>query len=437
MAADAAGDLGLLAANADRSIRDLRNAVRGARAQDGRRGTRFLDLIDAALDALLERVKAAENMAASAQDERERRAAARFAQRINYDLRLLHEAAPWVESARQGSLGLGLVYFVDEIVAGLLKSPADVVMSPTAAYMYSTVYDIPKWLETSLNVAIPEGPTAIVIAYPVHEPDSLFLHLLIAHELAHSAVPAAGLVQAVRKRDPDEQMTGKALGAAAARYRRTHKTTEKESQVQVATILRDWLVELLCDALGLAFLGPSFIFTFAAFSTPFEQTAHESHPPFGLRTEALVKHLDLAGWREVAESVAPKTLAWILGATSTPADAERPYFESIEAAARHLAPAVTAVARDHIGDKLYKHEAEDVRQLTDFLEARILPAQVGEVAAERRSIVFAGWAHAFSRPGQKDEPASLAAITADRDHQRFLTKALEMSIVLETWNKLP
>ena len=93
---------------------------------------------------------------------------------MDYDLKLLHEAAPWVESTRQGTLGLGLVYFVDEMVAALLRSPADIVMSPTADYMYSTLYDIPKWLEGALNVAIPDGPTAVVVAYPVHEPDCCF-----------------------------------------------------------------------------------------------------------------------------------------------------------------------------------------------------------------------------------------------------------------------
>ena len=53
--------------------------VRGARAQDGRRGTRFLDLIDSALDALLQRVESAETMSAAASDEQEHRAATRFA----------------------------------------------------------------------------------------------------------------------------------------------------------------------------------------------------------------------------------------------------------------------------------------------------------------------------------------------------------------------
>lgn len=374
-------------------------------------------------------------MAAAAQDETEHRAAARYARRINYDLRLLHEAAPWVESARQAALGLGLVYFVDEMVAGLLKTPADVVMSPTASYMYSTVYDIPKWLEKSLNVATPEGPTAIVVAYPVHEPDSLFLHLLIAHELGHSVVPAAGLVGGVRKRDADEQTTGKILAEAVDSYRMKHNTTEKEARVQIATILRDWLTELLCDALGLAFLGPSFLFAFAAFSTPFEQTAHESHPPFGLRTETLIAHLDAAGWRNIAESVAPNTVAWIVGATATPKDPEHPYFEQLEAVTRHLAAALTAVARDHVGDAMFSHDADEVRELTELLNERVLPAQIEEVPADRRSIVLAGWTYAFLT--RKDEPASLADITADREHQRFLTKALEMSIVLDTWNTLP
>src|SRR5205823_3034 len=163
-----------------------------------------------------------------------------------------------------GTLGLGLVYFVDEMVAGLLRSTADVVMAPTAAYMYSTVYDIPKWLEGALNVPIPDGPTAIVVAYPVHEPDSLFLHLLIAHELGHSVVPAEGLIAKVHNRNPDDPTAGRTLATAAEHYSAVHGGGDREARAQVATILKDWLTELLCDALGLAFIGPSFLFTFAA-----------------------------------------------------------------------------------------------------------------------------------------------------------------------------
>jgi hypothetical protein len=42
--------------------------------------------------------------------------------------------------------------------------------------------------------------------------------------------------------------------------------------------------------------------------------------------------------------------------------------------------------------------------------------------------------HAFAKHG--DEPVALASIVGDRDQQRFLTKALEMSVVLERWATL-
>lgn len=434
MAAAAAGDLGLLAANARRSIEDLRAAIEGARAQDGRRGTRFLDLIEAALDALTERVEEAATLAASAQDDKDHRAAARFSRRINYDLRLLHEAAPWVESARQGSLGLGLVYFVDEMVAGLLKERADVVMSPTAAYMYSIVFDIPKWLEATVSVVPPAGDTAVVIAYPVHEPDSLFLHLLVAHELGHSVVPAADLINRLQAADPDATVTGAAVAEAADAYRVAHVTTAKEARLMAARMARDWLTELFCDALGLAFLGPSFLYAFAAFSTPFEQTPQDSHPPFGLRIETLMDHLVVAGWRDIANDVTPKTMEWMAAVEPTPQVPERPYFEHVEAAARHLAPTLTALAREHVGDALYAHDAAAVGDLVELLKVGVLPAQRNDAAADRRAIIFAGWIHAFAL--RTDEPASLADITADRKTQRFLTKALEMSKVLDTWSAL-
>jgi hypothetical protein len=59
---------------------------------------------------------------------------------------------------------------------------------------------------------------------------------------------------------------------------------------------------------------------------------------------------------------------------------------------------------------------------------------IDRTAAPLRSIVFAGWVHAFVVHG--DQPVKLAEVVGDRDQQRFLTKALEMSAVLEQWEKL-
>jgi hypothetical protein len=132
--------------------------------------------------------------------------------------------------------------------------------------------------------------------------------------------------------------------------------------------------------------------------------------------------------------LAPKTVAWIATITSPPPDPDH-YFEPLETVARHLGPAVTAVAREHLGEGVFDYDADEVLELTQLLEAKVLPAQFGQKPADRRSIILAGWKHAFAK--HKDQPASLATITAARDDQRFLTKALEMSIVLETWEALP
>jgi hypothetical protein len=239
----------------------------------------------------------------------------------------------------------------------------------------------------------------------------------------------------VRSKDLDEAVTTAALAAAADQYLATHDGTPREARGRVETMLEDWLTELLCDALGLAFLGPSFLFTFVAFSTPFEQDAAESHPPFALRTDVLIAHNEEGGWADAARAVAPETFAWIAEPGPSPSDPTRPYFSELEKAARHLGPVVTSVARDHVGDALFRHNPNEVGELMSLLRHHVLPAQTSEGAAARRSIVLAGWMRAFEE--HDDQPASLASIIGDRDHQRFLTKALEMSIVLETWGTLP
>jgi hypothetical protein len=197
MEADAVGDLEFLAATAHRSIGDLQRAVNAVPVDHGRRGAAFRSVIDAVLGALETGVGEQEKKFAAAADEPERRAAVREMRRINFIAMSLHQVTPWIESARAATVSLGLVYFVDEMVAAILKQPADVVITPSGTYNYSTIHRPFVDLLSDLGVAYPQGVAPVIVAYPVHEPDSLFLHLIIAHELGHSAVSEKKLDQEV------------------------------------------------------------------------------------------------------------------------------------------------------------------------------------------------------------------------------------------------
>ncbi len=439
MATDAARDFALLAATARRSIDDLRRAVRAAPPTGGRRGEHFLTVVEAALDALEAGIGEREAEFASAADEQEQRAVIRSMRRINYDVMGLHEVSPWVESARGSKLALGLVYFVDELVSAVLKAPADVVMTPSGTYMYSTIHKPFEDPLTNLGVTYPATVIPIIVSYPVHEPESLFLHLIIAHELGHSAIAEHNLDQEVYGRDPDPTATRDTLNLAVAEYVSHEGGTPAAARGRLRVILRNWLTELICDGLAAGFLGPSYLFTAAAFGAPFHgPEPSETHPPLTLRTHLLIEQLTSWGWSSLIESAVPETHAWILDTSTRPQQAgHRTYFLRLEEAIRRLSTAIEDVVSTHLGAELFRPDAHapNADELSALLERDILPAQLlDRSAAPRRSIILAGWVHAFAKHG--DEPVSLASIVGDRDQQRFLTKALEMSVVLERWTTL-
>jgi hypothetical protein len=387
------------------------------------------------LDALHKGIAQRESDFQTAADDAERRAVVRALRRISLEVRALHQVTPWIDSARGATVGLGLVYLVDEMVDALLRQPADVVMTPSTTYMYWT---LPKPFEdvlTGLGVGYPSGDAPVIVAYPIQEPDSLFLHLIIGHELGHSAVRDHDLFREVLRRDPDKGATAKTLGDAVTEYLKGKGGTTRPVAVgKVRAMLVSWVTELLCDGLAAAFLGPSFLFTSAAFSTPFDPVeASETHPPFTLRTRLLIDRLDASGWRATVELAAPKTLKWIESAA--PKQPGRPaYFDLLEEAIVRLEPTILDVITDHVGAEAFLPAAHAPveKELATLLEHNVLPAQlIDRTAAPRRSIILAGWIHAFATHG--DDPERFAGVVGDRDQQRFLTKALEMSVILDRW----
>jgi hypothetical protein len=435
VAADAASDLAFLAATAKRSIDDLRQALSAVPLDPSRRGASFRAVIDAALDGLEKGIGQRESDFVSAADDTERRAVVRAMRRINLEVMSLHEVTPWIESARGAPVGLGLVYLVDEMVALLLKQSADVVMTPSTTYMYWTY---PKPFEdvlTNLGVAYPASNAPVIVAYPIQEPDSLFLHLIIAHELGHSAVTEHKLVQEVLRRDPDRPTTATTLGDAVDEFVTANRVTRAAATGMIRAMVRNWLTELICDGLATAILGPSFLFTAAAFSTPFEPTeSSDTHPPFTLRTRLLIERLDAAGWRPLLERAAPSTFNWIETTRTRPMPARAAYFDRLEEALERLAPTIHGVITRHVSGGEFLPAAHDPveDELARLLDANILPAQLlDRSAVPRRSIILAGWTDSFIKHG--DEPEKLAEIVGDRDQQRFLTKGLEMSVILDRW----
>ena len=137
-----------------------------------------------------------------------------------------------------------------------------------------------------------------------------------------------------------------------------------------------------------------------------------------------------------------KTLDWLIDTSAHDSPTLSPSREFSIDVVRKCAPRARTLIWQHLRpfrpeDYLPVHD-----HLIEMIEARVLPCQLDEQttgrpggAIDRRAIVLAGWLHMIGDIG--DEPSTLSAALSDEQKplQAFLTRALEMSRVLEEWTK--
>jgi hypothetical protein len=313
-------------------------------------------------------------------------------------------------------------------------------MMPGLRYNYSTGFRPFEDLLNSLGVSTyPVSVAPILVRFPIQESDSLFLHLIVAHELGHHVIDQAHLDDTVLQQDPDPTANAATFNQAVAEYEALHTVSTVRARAEIARRLSNWLNELICDAIGLAILGPSYLLTFAAFSTPLAgPEPGPSHPPVMLRLK-LLDHLVRAwDWQSTLDARVPTTHQWIAerGARSQEVGLET-YYLRLEEILGRLSDTICETVDQALAGSRYTKDAYErhAEQLTTLLEHNVLPAQLEDGSApNRRAIVLSGWFHAFAKHG--DQPSALVDIVADREYQRFLAKALEMSAVLDTWRTL-
>jgi hypothetical protein len=441
MAVGAAAEFDFLEAAATRSIDDLRRAVHAVPAEPDGRGAQFLRVVDATLDALDARVGNRRVAFEAARDTAEQELAIRNMQMTNLDVLTFHSYTPWIESSRNSTLGIGLIYLIKEMVADLLKDSADVVVTPSTDYMYETTYRPFAQALTRLGGTYPPGAPPIVVAYPVQESESLFLHLIIAHELGHSVVTEADLTETVR--NSASTTARKLLSDAVTEYEAIEHVRTAVAVAEVSVILGNWITEILCDGIALGLLGPSFVLTAATFDPPFGgPRPSDTHPPSSLRTRFLLERLKSWGWRPILDAaVGSNILSWIDQRASVPQEVGgKDYFITLERALEELASKIEEEVVNHLGaarfvpDHYLDAEERPAKELLDLLDHRVLPVQTADGSpATSSAIVLAGWFYSLSHVA--DEPDSLVAVINDREFQRFLTKSLEMCAILEHWRR--
>lgn len=429
-------------ASARRTLEQVRTDQRLERPAEGR-GAALATHVAAMLQLIATRINTTEAQFTTAHSESAKGALVRNLRLYTQLARAVHEALPWFERAGGTSLDLGTKYFIDEMASAIVGQGVETVSVADSTYMYSTL----SWpfRITALdyfNVDVADGIRPIVLFFPLKEADSVLLHAIVAHELGHSAVDEYRLVQTVVEPLQDDVAFAEALSKAAKFIQTSLGVDSTAAERMARARLASWIEELLCDALALHYLGPSYLLSFSAFVLAASWTDPQaSHPAPTLRIGMMIDQLTDLDWAPWLEKRFPGLWAWFLWVKATASPPMTPDNEFIQGVAVGQAQAVAVAARNRIDSKTYTPtiftDDDKEARLDALLSRRILPVELDGAAVDRRNILLSGWSYALrTKPDgsvRVDGPAALAEALSEVSVQRFLGKALELSTVSETW----
>jgi hypothetical protein len=434
--ADLGRDLRFVVAAAQRAISQLRSAG-DANAESGL-GKALHGHLAEALAAIDARIQLSASRFNAATTDVERRGALEALRLMNRYLNEMQEASVWMRPASEPQLNIGLVYFLDEAASDLISADVEILTTGDATYDYATISWPFRRVLAALGRATTGSVRPVVVFYPPQESESLLLHALFAHELAHHAIDQHNLVDAVLASHLAAANFAQAFESAAQDLATRHGAPLPAGRIGLRVRLRDWVEELLCDALATQYVGPSFIFAFGAvvLATSWNEP-QERHPPTTLRVELMLEQLQHLGWTGLLSAEVPETLAWFEDVAGAAVAAGAPYEQFLIDSARRVAADVRAQAAGRLDSRSlapgdYAPVADEIR---GYLRQRILPAQRTDGRAlPRRTILLGGWLYAFA--SSRDDPATVCEAASGTEFQQFLATALEMSTILETWRSV-
>lgn len=414
-----------------RLIGEIRAEVEAQRQQD-RRGTVLADYVLVALAAIERKVTEEEARYPKRRNAASKRAGAVTLRFLNNLVWATHTALGWLQPNPERQLDLGALYFADEIALSLIGDGIEVNPVASGEYMYSTSSWPFIWLSEDLEE--PKGPPIpIVLTYPEHESEAILLHCLFAHELAHPAVGEQNLVPKALEGVRASGEYDSQLAAAVGRAKKMGPLVEE----QAPSFAELWIEELLCDALAFGALGPSYLFAFAevGLSVGLSEPDHE-HPSMALRSRLLIAFAKSSGWQEVLKERVPRIYEWIEFAAEAPSKLQNEAQMFADWICRSSVDRVIELAEQTLGARRFTPEEWETSRegLLELLDHDVLPVEVGPgEPASHAQILLACWFAALAN--SDDRPSSISKALGERDYQRFVAKALEMSTVVRVWPK--
>ncbi len=402
------------------------------------RGSALNEHIAATADGVLARLAETETEYEAAEDETDRAEAIKEARLLGGYARFMHRALPWLEDSIRSPLGLGALYFIDEMALDMTGERPDVV--PTRSDEYSTE----RWpfqpIFTRLGLSVAEGRLPIILNVPALERKSFLLLPLFGHELGHTAVwkndLVGGALARIRATQDYEQRFEEARDKLAAQT----SISQQRARLILNQRLEYWTEELLCDQLAMQYLGPSYALAFATYLVALSwNEPGPRHPPTTVRINHLSRWMNKVGWDTQLRDHLPTTTRWLSVVGDTPrAGDEGPPLTFLLDVIDEVSIDIETATDSSLNQRVYLPEAYEVsgNTISELLDVEILPVQDPESheAFDRRAILYAGWLSILTEVG--DAPESLPRALSRTESQDFFTKALEMSCLLAGWRRL-
>jgi hypothetical protein len=298
-------EFAFLAAAAEDRIAELR-AMPAVQAElEGLRGRSIAAHLEAVLEGVADVVAYRRERFSAAVSDVQRLGEIRELRVQNRLLNGIEEMRPWLDVGQStASISPGVVSFLDKACAAIVQRRADVICYPTTAYAYSSVTTPFREYLAELERDEPPGPIPIVLNYPAQEGKSLFFHVLLLHELGHSADRVHDLYANVTAADGED--VADAIHNAAREGYDSNPTQVRIRVTQIQKLRATWLVEVICDAIAFSYCGPAYLLGFASFLLRYkDDLPTPRHPSTQVRLRLLLEQATDAGWEEMMEATMP------------------------------------------------------------------------------------------------------------------------------------
>lgn len=228
-------------------------------------------------------------------------------------LELIHTVMLHAYSSRTEAISPAIVHLMRDLLSSRVKSrlPLTYIIAPfpfltresqkahLSSYAYASEPNIGVILRLITSGFqrrhVPED--FAVLWFPAAEKNNVLLHCCLVHELCHQLQRPLGWSQKVaeeifRKQDMQQRIEQEISKLREGQQAYIVSEAEEDYlRTRIATIVRNWIIELICDVGALYLVGPAYFFAFVYYMsvTTDLYAPSQSHPFFGRRLRIMLE----------------------------------------------------------------------------------------------------------------------------------------------------